>query len=533
MRRGRACQVRGRSSSTSGMREPGDSRRRGGGRSRTSSTTPPPMASPLATPMVTWGRRSSSSHVRPPRCARARRSRSLTGGSGRRSPSSAPAENARPAPVRTTTRTVWSVSREPQEVLELVVQGDAQGVQLLGAVERDRQQTVERSVAVDLEVVVARHVRQSPPPPSCAFPVGIVVDNRPRSGDNQKGSWISLGISRKSLTGPGGRSNIASPQRNGAVRELRSDRRLRPTENPRDRNRDHRSGRTRHPPSARLGRRKPTRSSGSPGGGGNPTGPAGTGRIASATRSRNGHRPPELRLRRAMWVIDARLTPGNGRLVDPRPTGGPGAAEPLRRGGARGRPRFGVRLTQGDGLGAGSVGADERSGDHGPDGHERRAGGHDLADPSRSTGVELTAPEDHVIVVTFGHDGRVSGSTGVNQLTASYNVTPEYLTFGPMATTRRAGLGGADGAGAPGGRVVGGDVPLPALGGHAHLRRPLRSRGAGSAWRAACPAAMATSTGSMPDPTDEPGPLTADEDREPGTPGSAPSSSCSPCVALR
>ena len=56
----------------------------------------------------------------------------------------------------------------------------------------------------------------------------------------------------------------------------------------------------------------------------------------------------------------------------------------------------------------------------------------------RIAGVELTAPEDHVIVVTFGHDGRVSGSTGVNQLTASYNVTPEYLTFGPMATTRRA-----------------------------------------------------------------------------------------------
>lgn len=43
------------------------------------------------------------------------------------------------------------------------------------------------------------------------------------------------------------------------------------------------------------------------------------------------------------------------------------------------------------------------------------------------------------MVLSFGHDGRVSGSTGVNQLTASYNVTPEYLTFGPMATTRRAG----------------------------------------------------------------------------------------------
>lgn len=43
------------------------------------------------------------------------------------------------------------------------------------------------------------------------------------------------------------------------------------------------------------------------------------------------------------------------------------------------------------------------------------------------------------LVVAFGHDGRVSGTTGVNQLTASYSLTPEYLTFGPLATTRRAG----------------------------------------------------------------------------------------------
>lgn len=43
------------------------------------------------------------------------------------------------------------------------------------------------------------------------------------------------------------------------------------------------------------------------------------------------------------------------------------------------------------------------------------------------------------LVITFGHDGRVSGTTGVNQLTASYSLTTEYLTFGPLATTRRAG----------------------------------------------------------------------------------------------
>ncbi len=45
---------------------------------------------------------------------------------------------------------------------------------------------------------------------------------------------------------------------------------------------------------------------------------------------------------------------------------------------------------------------------------------------------------DEPLVVAFGHDGRVVGSTGVNQLTASYSVTADYLTFGPLATTRRA-----------------------------------------------------------------------------------------------
>jgi heat shock protein HslJ len=53
--------------------------------------------------------------------------------------------------------------------------------------------------------------------------------------------------------------------------------------------------------------------------------------------------------------------------------------------------------------------------------------------------TELVPGEGRPMVLSFGHDGRVSGSTGVNQLTASYSVTPEYLTFGPTATTRRAG----------------------------------------------------------------------------------------------
>jgi heat shock protein HslJ len=50
-----------------------------------------------------------------------------------------------------------------------------------------------------------------------------------------------------------------------------------------------------------------------------------------------------------------------------------------------------------------------------------------------------TTAGDAPLLITFGHDGRVSGSTGVNQLTASYSLTSEYLTFGPLATTRRGG----------------------------------------------------------------------------------------------
>jgi heat shock protein HslJ len=46
---------------------------------------------------------------------------------------------------------------------------------------------------------------------------------------------------------------------------------------------------------------------------------------------------------------------------------------------------------------------------------------------------------DEPLLLSFGHDGRVSGTTGINQLTASYSLTADYLTFGPLATTRRAG----------------------------------------------------------------------------------------------
>ena len=46
---------------------------------------------------------------------------------------------------------------------------------------------------------------------------------------------------------------------------------------------------------------------------------------------------------------------------------------------------------------------------------------------------------DVPLPISFGHDGRVSGSTGVNHLTASYTLNDQYVNFGPLATTRRAG----------------------------------------------------------------------------------------------
>ena len=57
---------------------------------------------------------------------------------------------------------------------------------------------------------------------------------------------------------------------------------------------------------------------------------------------------------------------------------------------------------------------------------------------SRVGGAAIVPPEEP-LPIRFGHDGRVSGSTGINEFTASYSVNATYLTFGPMALTRRAG----------------------------------------------------------------------------------------------
>ncbi len=55
----------------------------------------------------------------------------------------------------------------------------------------------------------------------------------------------------------------------------------------------------------------------------------------------------------------------------------------------------------------------------------------------RLDGTDVAA--DSPLLLAFGHDGRVWGTTGVNELTASYSLTADYVTFGPLATTRRAG----------------------------------------------------------------------------------------------
>ena len=94
-----------------------------------------------------------------------------------------------------------------------------------------------------------------------------------------------------------------------------------------------------------------------------------------------------------------------------------------------------------DGLaapgGAGSVAAMTELGSPGPNATSDALAGTQWEILSID-GTPIT-PADPPLIVTFGHDGRVSGSTGVNQLTASYSLTHDYLTFGPLATTRRAG----------------------------------------------------------------------------------------------
>jgi heat shock protein HslJ len=46
--------------------------------------------------------------------------------------------------------------------------------------------------------------------------------------------------------------------------------------------------------------------------------------------------------------------------------------------------------------------------------------------------------EDGSPELTFGENNRVSGSTGCNQLSGPYNYRDTALSFGPIATTRRA-----------------------------------------------------------------------------------------------
>lgn len=136
-----------------------------------------------------------------------------------------------------------------------------------------------------------------------------------------------------------------------------------------------------------------------------------------------------------MWVISARLTPGNDRLVDPRPTGGPGAADQLRLGGARGHPRFRPGSPGVIPPPTSVVGVTE-PGSGGPNATSDALAGSQWRIVAIDGRPVLDAEP---LLVAFGHDGRVTGSTGVNRFTASYTLTAEYLSNGPLATTRRSG----------------------------------------------------------------------------------------------
>lgn len=55
----------------------------------------------------------------------------------------------------------------------------------------------------------------------------------------------------------------------------------------------------------------------------------------------------------------------------------------------------------------------------------------------QQVGVESARPP--LPEISFGDDGRLSGTTGVNRLMGSYEVGEAAVTFGPGATTRMAG----------------------------------------------------------------------------------------------
>ena len=128
-------------------------------------------------------------------------------------------------------------------------------------------------------------------------------------------------------------------------------------------------------------------------------------------------------------MFDENLRVRNDRSVDARPTGGPGAASRF------GRRRPGPPPFRGSGCLAGSLPPMTAVTLIGPATSNRLAG-------TRWQIVAIngiSALDGPSLRVEFGHDGRVSGSTGVNGFSASYNVTANYLTVGPVATTRRDG----------------------------------------------------------------------------------------------
>ncbi len=145
--------------------------------------------------------------------------------------------------------------------------------------------------------------------------------------------------------------------------------------------------------------------------------------------------------------------------------------------------------------------ADDRTGRHRAHRHERRARRHRVGDRApRPTSPSHEA--DEPLVLAFGHDGRVSGTTGVNQLTASYSLTADYLTFGPLATTRRSGTPEQMEQEHRRGAVARGDVPVRAHRPHAVDRGSARDGRAGQHHAAAGARDPPGATSRSPRPTD-------------------------------
>jgi heat shock protein HslJ len=84
-------------------------------------------------------------------------------------------------------------------------------------------------------------------------------------------------------------------------------------------------------------------------------------------------------------------------------------------------------------------------------------------------GEPTTAPAPEL---SFGDDGRVTGSTGVNRLMGTYEVAGDTIHFGPAASTLRAAADDAMAQEEAFLSVVAGEVPFVIDGDRLELGRP-------------------------------------------------------------